>query len=371
MTTQLFIAGGGKGVRLGELTKNTPKSMVVVYEKPLVGHIITTAQSAGIDQIVLGVDEGKEVLVDYALQYPVEIEPGCAEPLTGAFFHSAATRRPDVIIGVNGDTIYHPETVQRLLDALEAHPDASGAVLLSRVMRPFITSWWTYWRHRIEDGKLVAMDEVPGHEITTEYIMAAFRTSALERLSDGFREDFTSKQVPFVCHSYGWDYLTKLLLWKGHRLVGVVGDDLTLNINHPSDVHESPLFFEEPSLFRWNRMTPDGYPGPITIEQSLVLSSMKPDAFRAKAEWFGLEVVSCESRMLSNEQAFRLDERLLGGYVTVAVVQAAGAFHLAYRLVEEILKPDDEVEFASSTSSRSSFEQEFRRQVAVLDLRLK
>lgn len=342
--------------------------MVVVYGKPLVGHIIATAQSARIDQIVLGVDEGKETLVEYASQYPVEIEPGCAEPLTGAFFHSAATRRPDVIIGVNGDTIYHPETVQRLLDILEANPDASGAVLLSRVMRPFITSWWTYWRHRVEDGELVAMDEVPGHEITTEYIMAAFRTSALEELSDGFSEDFTSKQVPFTCHSYGWDYLTKLLLWKGFRMVGLVGDDLTLNINHPSDVHESPLFFEEPSLFRWNRMTPEGHSGPISIERSLILSDMTPARMADRAEAFGLKVVCCEGRRLSHEQAAGLG--VTEGYVTLGIVEAAGAFHLAHRFVEEVLKPDDGVSLTHSTYSRSSFERELHRQAAILGLRL-
>jgi GTP:adenosylcobinamide-phosphate guanylyltransferase len=345
--------------------------MVAVYGKPLIGHIIATAQTARIDQIVVGIDDNKEVLKEYVSQYPVEIEHGCVEPLTGAFLRSASTRQPDVIVGVNGDTIYHPETLQQILDLLEANPDAAGAVLLSSVMRPFITSWWTYWRHNIVQGELVAMDEVPGHEIATEYIMAAFRTSALRELSDDFAEDFTSKEVPFTCHSFGWDYLTKLLLWKGQKVVGMVSDDLTLNINHPSDFQESPLFFEDPGLFRWNRMTPEGCDSPLLSERSLLLIRANQATSRVvdNARDFGLKVIRVEERNLSSTQAQDLGVQTPGG-VTAIVVEAAGAFHLSHRFVKEVLKLDETVSFACAIFSRSSFERELHRQAAILDLSL-
>ena len=354
MKTQIFIAAGGKGTRLGVITARIPKSMVPVSGRPIIDHIIAAANVANIDQIVVGVDDGKEDLRRHVSKR-ADIQEGCSEPLTKAFLASASTRRPEVIIGVNGDTVYHPETLEYLLGTLDASPTASGAVLLSKVVRPIDTSSWHYWSHRFENDTLVAMDEVPGHVIATEYVMSAYRVSALYDLSQGFSEDFKSMDVPFKVYSFGWDYLLRILLWKGHKVAGRISDDLTLNINYPHDIKESELFFNQPSLFRWNRMTAEGESTPRVREKSL-LTLRNPD----DTERVAVHLASCG---LEVARATVADTTLR----SALIVEGPGAFHATYQAGQSLIRAgvvrSDDIR---ATFSRSSFEREFHKELTTL-----
>ena len=257
MRTQLFIAAGGKGKRLGQTAKNLPKSMVPILGQPIIGHIITLARQANIDQVVVGVDNGKEDLECYVRQLNAEIERNCVEPLTSSFFHSAKIRKPDVIIGTNGDTIYLPESLRKVVSLLLSDDQADAALLLTSVTRPISVSNWTYWLYRIENSVVVSMEEVPGHEIKTEFMMAAFRVESLRELSNDFTEDFQNHHcLPFTCFSLGWDYLLRLMLWKTFKIDGMVTQDLSLNVNYPIDLFEGEYFFTAPELFRQLRSRP-------------------------------------------------------------------------------------------------------------------
>lgn len=356
MKTQIFIAAGGKGTRLGHITARTPKSMVPILGKPIIDRIIDTAVEAGIDQIVVGVDSGKEVIQQHTMGRAA-IQAGCSEPLTKAFLQSATSRRPDVIIGVNGDTIYHPETVQYLLDILDTNPTAAAVVLLSKVTRPIDTSTWVYWSHRIEDETLLAMDEVPGHAITTEYVMSAYRTSALDDLSQGFSEDFKSMNVPFKVYSFGWDYLLRILLWKGYEVAGRVSDDLTLNINHPHDIRESKLFFNQPSLFRWNRMTAKGELTPRVRERSLLTLRNPNDTDKV--------AVHLASRGLKATRATGANSTP----GSALIVEGPGAFHATYQASQRLIQAGTvKSSDIHATFSRSSFEREFHKKLASLGI---
>jgi len=258
MRTQLFIAAGGKGKRLGQIAKNLPKSMVPILGQPIIGHIIAMARQANIDQVVVGVDNGKEDLECYAHQLNAEIERNCAEPLTSSFFHSAKTRRPDIIIGTNGDTIYLPESLGKVIGLLLGDDQTDAALLLTSVTRPISTSNWTYWLHRIENSILVSMEEVPGHEIKMEFMVAAFRVESIRELSNDFTDNFQDyKHLPFTCFSLGWDYLLRLMLWKNFKIAGMITHDLSLNVNHPIDLVEGEYFFTAPELFKQLRTKPN------------------------------------------------------------------------------------------------------------------
>ena len=253
MKIQMFIAAGGKGKRL---KISGPKSLISIEGKSLIAHIIDTALGANIDEIVVGIDEGKEELIASLPDY-VNVQFGCKEPLTQAFFESARTKKPDIILGVNGDTLYHSVSIRRVLDLLEKYPEATGALLLTDVVKPLITSTWIYWRHRLESHALVEMEEVGGHEIKTELVLTAFRTKALRELTRDFTESFMDwKSMPFRCYSLGWDYLLRIILWQNREIVGAVSHDTCLNINIPEDLEGGRLFFKEPELFcRWRRQT--------------------------------------------------------------------------------------------------------------------
>lgn len=256
MLTQLFIAAGGTGKRMGKFTQCIPKSMIEIAGKPIIDHIIETGLTAKIDQIVVGVDEDKKLLVTH-LPSHVVVRYGCVEPLITCFVKSVRDLQPDIVCGCNGDTIYRPEILTQVINIVLSDQKTSAAVLLTNVVKPLKTSNWTYWRHQFNGNILVDMEEVPGHEIKTEYVVSAYRFSALQKLTENFTKDYHEWQdVPFKCYSWGWDYILKLMLWKNFRVLGIITNHLYLNINCPNDITEGQYFFKNPELFRRLRTTP-------------------------------------------------------------------------------------------------------------------
>ncbi len=256
MITQLFVAAGGRGKRLGKYTAKSPKSLIEVAGRPIIDHIITVAMDVKIDQIVVGVDAGKRELVRH-LPPHVIVRKRCVEPLSTCFFRSARDLHPDIICGCNGDTLFCPDSLKQIIDSLSSDQEAAGAVLLTNVVKPLTTSRWTYWRYRLEEGVLVEMEAVPGHEIRTDYVISAFRTEALRKLTEGFTKSYRNwRDMPFACYSWGWDYILRLLVWKNFRVIGIVTDHPYLNVNYPHDIEEGQYFFKNPELFRKLRTIP-------------------------------------------------------------------------------------------------------------------
>jgi len=73
----VVIMAGGLGTRLGELTKNTPKPMLKVGEKPMIEHIIDMFVSHGFKKFMLSVNYKAEVIKEYfkdGSEFGVEIK---------------------------------------------------------------------------------------------------------------------------------------------------------------------------------------------------------------------------------------------------------------------------------------------------------
>ncbi len=392
MKSQIFIAAGGRGERLGNITINTPKSMALLHGRPIINHIIDSARNAGIKQIVVGLDNGKESFKKYLYDSGVEVEMDCVEPLTKVFLRSVKERSPDIIIGVNGDTIYYPESILRIIKVLNANSNAAAALLLTKVVRPVLTSSWIYWRHHIENGVLTAMDEVAGHKIATEYIMAIFKTAALKELSNNFTDDFYNHTLlPFSCYSLGWDYLLKLLLWRKFKVIGLINDDLSLNVNCPRDLVEGEYLFSNPGFFRWIRMIPNGFIEPIHKEKSLIL--IKPTAvklnlisvIKSELDKFGLKIINEAIHQFDEQMAISWYQKhqnkpwfneavnlLTSGNSISFIVESKGAFYKALCWKKAIRKrfaitPTDNL--VHSTFSRCSFEVELQREMSILGLK--
>jgi molybdopterin-guanine dinucleotide biosynthesis protein A len=61
----MVIMAGGKGRRLGKLTKKVPKPMVLIKNKPMLEHIIDTATRQGVKNFIICVNHLKEKIIDY------------------------------------------------------------------------------------------------------------------------------------------------------------------------------------------------------------------------------------------------------------------------------------------------------------------
>jgi len=62
---KLFINVGGKGTRLGSLTQDIPKPMILINDKPVLEHLIEWAKANGITEIVLLSGHLHNVIEDY------------------------------------------------------------------------------------------------------------------------------------------------------------------------------------------------------------------------------------------------------------------------------------------------------------------
>lgn len=96
----IFLVGG-KGTRLGELTKNTPKPLLKVQDKPFIEWVIAKAKAQGITDILLLAGYQAEEVVNFG--YPCIVEH---EPLgTGGALRNAAKHLKEEFFLFNGDTI--------------------------------------------------------------------------------------------------------------------------------------------------------------------------------------------------------------------------------------------------------------------------
>src|SRR5437762_9184974 len=114
MKTRGVILAGGKGTRLGELTKVTNKHLLPVGPYPMVYHPLKKLAGAGIEEILLV--SGTEHMGDFVellgsgrahacrLTYRVQDEAGGIAQALGLAEHFARDARMVVILG---DNIFH------------------------------------------------------------------------------------------------------------------------------------------------------------------------------------------------------------------------------------------------------------------------
>ena len=107
---QGVILIGGKGTRLGSITKNYPKPMLEISGKPFVMHLINNIRRFGIDRILLLASHANHVVLDYFKDMKIN---GCQieiiiekEPLgTGGALVNALNHLDDRFYCFNGDSI--------------------------------------------------------------------------------------------------------------------------------------------------------------------------------------------------------------------------------------------------------------------------
>lgn len=135
MTIRGIILAGGKGTRLGELTKVTNKHLLPVGPLPMVYYPLKKLVGAGITDILLV--SGTEHMGDFvellgsgaayrcSLTYRVQDEAGGIAQALGLAALFCANARCCVILG---DNIFHAP-LKPLLDQANAHPDWAWVAL--------------------------------------------------------------------------------------------------------------------------------------------------------------------------------------------------------------------------------------------------
>ena len=156
-----IVLAGGKGTRLGELTKVTNKHLLPVGPYPMVYHPLKKIVGAGIKDVLLV--SGTDHMGDFvellgsgkdhgcALTYRVQDEAGGIAQALGLAETFSAGHRSLVILG---DNIFY-EPVKGVLDAADKHPDWAW-VGLQRVPDP-----GRYGVAELDGNRVVSIEEKP------------------------------------------------------------------------------------------------------------------------------------------------------------------------------------------------------------------
>jgi UDP-N-acetylglucosamine diphosphorylase / glucose-1-phosphate thymidylyltransferase / UDP-N-acetylgalactosamine diphosphorylase / glucosamine-1-phosphate N-acetyltransferase / galactosamine-1-phosphate N-acetyltransferase len=78
-----IILAAGRGTRMGSLTADIPKPMLVAAGKPLLEHILDRMREAGVDHVLLVVGYRREVIQEHFAGYELDIEYAVQETLDG------------------------------------------------------------------------------------------------------------------------------------------------------------------------------------------------------------------------------------------------------------------------------------------------
>jgi len=106
------VLAGGSGLRLRPLTRDQPKVMVRVLDKPVLQWVIEWLRHSGIKRVILGVAYCKEAVMNYfgdGSEFGVEISYSVhsVDGETGEGFRLAISRyvSDDVFVAMNGDEL--------------------------------------------------------------------------------------------------------------------------------------------------------------------------------------------------------------------------------------------------------------------------
>lgn len=164
MSMKLVILVAGKGTRMGELTKDTPKPMLRVSGKTLIEHKLDAVDLTQISEVILVVGYLQNVIRDYfGLTYkniPVRYVEDTLEGTAQALWHCKDFLNNESFMVMMGDDIYHEDDVARVMQT-------QRGILFDTVKRP------------VKSGKViiennVVVDVIEGAELLEgDYINTA------------------------------------------------------------------------------------------------------------------------------------------------------------------------------------------------------
>lgn len=136
-----LVMAGGFGRRLGERTRNTPKPLLPVGGKPILGHILDRLERAGAEQIYISVHYLADQIADFVKRRDNAciVELVAEEAPLGTAGALGLFRPPEEapLLTLNGDVLTGVDLANVLSYHLERGLDGTIAVALHEVTIPF------------------------------------------------------------------------------------------------------------------------------------------------------------------------------------------------------------------------------------------
>jgi UDP-N-acetylglucosamine diphosphorylase/glucosamine-1-phosphate N-acetyltransferase len=137
---QAVILAAGEGKRVRPLTRNRPKAMIPVTNRPIIEYVIEALLKNGIREIIVVVGYRKEQVTRFLnqLDVPVEVVVQNKQLGTGHALLAAEPRIRDNFLLLPGDNYIDPSSIARIMNhpnaiLVKEHPNPSnfGVVMLS------------------------------------------------------------------------------------------------------------------------------------------------------------------------------------------------------------------------------------------------
>lgn len=128
---QAVILAAGEGTRLRPLTKNRPKVMLPVANRPILEHVLNSVVAAGIRDITVVVGYRKEQVMTFLNTYPIPVNVVVQEKQLGTA-HALSMAKEYVhtkTLVLAGDNYIDPESLRSILDK-------DNALLVARHVSP-------------------------------------------------------------------------------------------------------------------------------------------------------------------------------------------------------------------------------------------
>ena len=159
---KVVIMAGGRGVRLRPLTKNTPKPMLKVGNKPIIQIILEKFRESGYTNFVICVNYKSKIIMDYfgdGLKFGVKIEYIQEKKRMGtAGALSLLKKKPkEPFFVVNGDLLTNLDFEKMLNFHHEHNSKATMCISEYNIESP-------YGEVKLEQENIILIDEKPTHK---------------------------------------------------------------------------------------------------------------------------------------------------------------------------------------------------------------
>lgn len=232
---QAIILAAGKGTRLGEITKNTPKSLIKISGKPIIEHTLSSLPSSIKEVIIVTGYLGNQIRATFGNNYTgLKIKYVTLAHLLGTAYALWQTRpllKKDKFLVLNGDDIYDKLELENMVKNGWAFGLVKG-----------VPPRQTYLNIQIDKKGYVTGARYPTEKEMKSGIYIATGAYVLD--SDIFKY----KQVKITGDEYGLPQ-TILSTVKKHQIKGVLMKKW-IQINTPEDVKKATVPLGEPRLRR-------------------------------------------------------------------------------------------------------------------------
>lgn len=224
---QAVILAAGRGTRMGEMTLETPKSMLPVQGRPILEHVLERMASVGVERFFLVVGYRREPIIDHFRNWRLPIEFRVQDPVDGT---GSATRLARDFAGDEpfllsfGDIFCEPSAYTACAGALHANTVAVMGV-------KWTEDPWQGAAVYEQDGVIQKVIEKPPPGTSTTHWnsagLYALRPAAFE---------YMDRLTPSPRNEYEVTQIFEMMLAEGRELRIAPVDGTWRDVGRPEDL---------------------------------------------------------------------------------------------------------------------------------------